>query len=92
MQEAAFAGKQSIENTKLELEYVYFYEEEYTSETYGLDYYKNQYYEFWKYARGKTARLKKQGYALTFNSAKTMFTELQAGEQYYAFKKFLVTT
>ena len=91
MQEAAFAGKQSIENTKLELEYVYFYEEEYSSDTYGLEYYKNEYYEFWKYARGKTKRLKEQGYALTFNSAKTMFKELEVGEQFYKYKKFLVT-
>lgn len=91
LQEAAFAGRQSIENTKLELEYVYFYEEEYTSDTYGLEYYKNDYYEFWKYARGKTKRLKEQGYALTFNGAKTLFKELEQGIQYYKFKKFLVT-
>jgi hypothetical protein len=91
MQEEAAKSRQSIEQTKLELEYVYFYEEEYTSDTYGLEHYKNEYYQYFKYARGKAKRLYQQGYALTFNAAKTLLKELEAGEQYYKYKKFLVT-
>lgn len=78
---------ESIDNTKLELEFVYFIREDYTSETYSKAYYLDDYYYFYKYVRGKAKMLKKNGYALTFSAAIKMLEELESGspEYYYDF-------
>jgi len=84
------AGKlsgESIDNTKLELEFVYFDRDDYTSETYSKAYYLDEYYYFYKYVRGKAKMLRKKGYALTFSAATKMVEELESGstDYYYDF-------
>lgn len=68
LQEAAKLSAQSINNTKLQLEFVYFYDGNYGKSIEDMPYVTEQ-YGYYKYARGKTKRLATRGYALTFNAA-----------------------
>jgi len=78
---------ESIDNTKLELEFVYFIRDDYTSNKYGKEYAINKEYGYYKNVRGKAKMLKKKGYALTFNAATEMLEELESGstDYYYDF-------
>lgn len=70
LQQAAKLSKESINNTKLELEFVYFYDGNYGQSIEDIDYVTEQ-YGYYKYARGKTKHLKTRGYELTFAGAQT---------------------
>ena len=70
LQQAAKLSKESVTNTKLELEFVYFYDGSYGESIEDIDYVAEQ-YGYYKYVRGKTKHLAKRGYELTFTAAQT---------------------
>lgn len=84
---------ESIDNTKLELEYVYFYEDDYRSKAYDLEYYRDEFFYIYKYQRNRNKLLRGKGYALNFKEAASTLVAIENGNTIgYSAKTFALAS